>query len=173
MMRPKTRLKTKMRSPNPPSPTPPQETMRLRPTLHQLLWPLVVLSLLFTASIASAQERAHVRVDVIIASDSDEHIDAQLRAHAKTLQEQFPQFSRFDLHHTADLALEEGTTQRVPLTNDTHASVTLEAVRAHQYTLQLKVPGGQTTIKARAGAMFFLGGPKAPSGTLLLLIQIQ
>lgn len=147
--------------------------MRLRPTLHQLLWPLVVLTLVCTASLASAQDRARVHIDVIIASDTDEHIDAQLESHAKILKEQFPQFSRFDLHHTADLALEEGDTQRVPLTDDTHASVTLDAVRAHQYTLQLKVPGGQTTLKARAGAMFFLGGPKAPNGTLLLLIQIQ
>lgn len=142
-------------------------------TLQFLLFTLFGLLWAVGAHAAPTEDRAYIHVDVIVASDVDTHVDTALDAHSKTLQEQFPQFTRFDLHHSADFALDQGASERVALPMGDHATITLESVHSSKYRLQLKVPGGQTTLNARAGAMLFLGGLKAPNGTLILLIQIK
>lgn len=134
---------------------------------------LVSLALTCTSVWAFAQEQARVHVDVIIASDDGEGIDDALEPHAKTLQEQFPQFSHFTLQHSDDIALQEGQSQEIDLPREENATITLIEVDGPHYTLHLKVPGGQTTIKSRAKGKVFIGGPKALNGTLLLLLEVK
>lgn len=151
----------------------PPKAMQLRHLLKLLLLTLVGLTWSLNAHAASDDERAHVHVDVIVANDRSEHIDEALDSHRKALQEQFPQFTHFTLHHSADVSLRQGATERVTLPNGEYAALTLESAQGSKYRLQIKVPGGQTTLNARSGAMLFLGGLKAPNGTLILLIQIK
>lgn len=140
----------------------------------QRLLPLFFgLLLLMAAGPAFAQEKARVLIDVIVANNDGANVDPALRAHAKQLRTQFQQFSNFTRTHSSDLVLIEGESQRVNLPGRKDAFVTLKGVEASQYIIQIKVPGGQTTLKGRAGGMMFIGGPKAPKGTILILIQIK
>lgn len=134
---------------------------------------LVGLALTCSSVLAFAQEQVRVHIDVIIASDEGDSLDEALDAHAKTLQKQFPQFSAFTHHHSADLTLDQGQAQEIDLPREENATIALIEVDGPHYTLHLKVPGGQTTIKSRAGGKVFIGGPKALNGTLLLLIQVK
>lgn len=142
-------------------------------TLQPLLALLIGTALLFTAGSAFAQETAQVQVDVIVANTEGSRIDPALDAHAKQLRAQFKQFTNFTRADTHTVALKENAPQRIDLPGDGHASITLKGMDGAQYILHLKVPGGHTTVKARARGMLFIGGPKAPNGTILLLIQIK
>lgn len=151
----------------------PQTAMRLPPSLQYIVALLFGLSLLVATSSAFANEKARVHIDVIVANNEGSSVDPALSAHAKQLRTQFPQFTNFTRTHSSDLVLSTGQSQRVNLPGNNNAFVTLAGVEAAQYIIQIKVPGGQTTLKARSGGMMFIGGPKAPTGTILILIQIK
>lgn len=142
-------------------------------SLHPLFALLVGLALVFASGSAFANDTVRVHVDVIVANNDGTDVDPALRAHAKQLRTQFRQFTNFRRASARAMVLTVGESQRIDLPGKGEAFFTFKGVEASQYIIQIKVPGGQTTLKARAGGMMFIGGPRAPTGTILLLIQVK
>lgn len=134
---------------------------------------LLSLLLLFVASTGFAQSRVQIQVDVIVASNDGSGVEAALRAQAQRLTSQFSNFNSFKLAKTERVDLTQGATSTVSLPGSSVARFTLQGTESDRYQIQIAVPGGQTTFDARKGGMIFVGGPRAPDGTLILLIRVR
>lgn len=146
----------------------------MRTSRFRIIFPLLLsFLLLFVASTGFAQARAQIQVDVIVASNDGEGVDPALRAEAQRLTSQFSNFSSFKLAKTERVTLAQGVTNAVSLPGSSVARFTLQGFQNDRYQIQIAVPGGQTTFDARKGGMIFVGGPRAPNGTLILLIRVK
>lgn len=146
----------------------------LRPsyTLRTLLI-LVGLALLWIPVSASAQETVPLQIDVIIAGHDNTGVDARLQSQANKLTSQFANFSSFTLEKSERVNLSDQATSRISLPGGSTAQFTLQSADQGRYSIRIAVPGGQTTFEARKGGMIFVGGPRAPNGTLILLIRVR
>lgn len=142
-------------------------------SLCRLVALLLAVGLVFGASTAFAQSTVNVRVEVIVASDTDGGVDASLRAHAAHLTRQFPSFRRFLSSGSHRASLANGASQSFALPGG--GTVTLRSLGATngRHKLQIDVPGGSTTVDAAPGGRLFVGGPRAPNGTVILMILVD
>lgn len=140
-----------------------------RPTLLMLLLSLALLA--FSTS-AWAQDRVQVQVDVIVASNDHSEVDRALRSSASSLRAQFANFTGFRLASSTQLALTQSGAQQVALPGGSQATFRLQSAQQGRYQIQIAVRGGQTTFDAQQGGMIYVGGPRAPDGTIILRIRV-
>jgi hypothetical protein len=122
-------------------------------------------------SLPAAAQSASVQVSVIIASNSGGGVDASLQPQAERLRTQFAGYNTFAESSAHRLSLQQGQAQTVALPGGTNFSITLLSVSGTQHEFRVDVPGGGTTVRSPAGSMFFVAGPSAPGGTLILMIR--
>lgn len=134
---------------------------------------LLTFGLVFGASTAFAQSTANVRIEVIVASNDDGGVDAALRAHASHLTRQFPSFQSFRAAGSHRASLADGGTKSFSLPGG--GTVTIRSLGATngRHKLQIDVPGGSTTVDAASGGRLFVGGPRAPNGTVILMLLVE
>ncbi len=126
----------------------------------------------FTAGMeasASAQT-ASVEVRVILGSNNGTGVDAALAPLQGQLTRQFSQFSGFRQHSVRSFNLSVGQTESVSLPGGGAATIELRGVSNGEQELRIGVPGGGTTMRTRGG-LFFVGGARVGSDTLILAIQ--
>ena len=143
---------------------------RTRPLLLMLLLSFALLS--FSTS-AWAQDRVQVQVDVIVASNDHSEMDRALRSSASSLRAQFTNFTGFRLASSTQLTLAQSDTQQVALPGGSNATFRLQSAKQGRYQIQIAVRGGQTTFDAQQGGMIYVGGPRAPDGTIILRIRVR
>lgn len=141
-----------------------------RPLLLMLLLSLTLLS--FSTS-AWAQDRVQVQVDVIVASNDHSEMDRALRSSASSLRAQFANFSGFRLASSTVITLTQSDAQQVALPGGSSAIFRLQRAQQERYQIQIAVRGGQTTFDAQQGGMIYVGGPRAPDGTIILRVRVQ
>lgn len=134
---------------------------------------LMGMFLVLLTGTAFAQAQVNVRVDVIVASNDGTGVAPALRGQAQSLTGQFSNFSSFKLAKSEQLKLSQGATSSVSLPGGSVARFTLQNAQQGRFQIQIAVPGGQTTFDASPGGMIFVGGPRAPDGTLILMIRVN
>ena len=128
-------------------------------TLFKRAMSVALLSLMcapLTWSVAVASP-VKVGLDVIEASKTGRFIDPRLRKVTSTLRSSFPKYTSFKLVKSLHLALAQRESQRVMLTKELNAELTLESKGDQGSTLMIKVPQKKASIrvKSRRGGLFF------------------
>jgi hypothetical protein len=119
----------------------------------------------------AAAQAASVQVTVIVASSGAGGVDAALQPYASRLGTQFANFSSFSQSSAHRLALMTGQAQSFTLPGGSSCTVTLMSASGTQYEFRVDVPGGGTTVRSPTGSLFFVAGPPAPGGTIILMFQ--
>lgn len=139
--------------------------------LHLLLMMLIGLVALTISTGAAAQSRVNVRVDVIVASSAGTGVDASLNAHRGRLEAQFPNFDSFRSQGVQQLRLATGETSSFGIPGGGTVRVTLVSAHEGRATFDVAVPGGSVRVETTHGSLFFVGGPRSPNGTVILMIR--
>lgn len=152
-------------------------TLRTRfAPLRTLAWLVVCLSatMVFMSSTAYAQdESVTIEVEIILASDSGEGVSSELNAYAGRLQSQFGQFDSFRRLTSTSFSLQSGGSESISIPGVGSAGFNFAGVNGSRFQLDISVPGGGTRVESPRGGFFFVGGPRAPGGTIILLIRTQ
>lgn len=128
------------------------------------------------SSVASAQaqsEAVTIEVEIILASDDGAGVASELSAYAGRLQSQFGQFSSFRRLTSTSFTLRVGDDKSVGIPGVGSAGFRFAGLSGDRFKLDVSVPGGGTTVESPRGGFFFVGGPRAPGGTIILLIRTQ
>lgn len=144
--------------------------------LRSLAWLVICFStaLMFMTSTAHAQnESVTIEVEIILASDSGEGVSSELNAYAGRLQSQFGQFDTFRRLTSTSFSLQNGGSESISIPGVGSAGFSFAGVSGSRFQLDISVPGGGTRVESPRGGFFFVGGPRAPGGTIILLIRTQ
>ena len=144
-----------------------------RRVIDLLFVALIALVVAFAGTDASAQDRANLSVDVIIAGHDGAGVDPALAAHSGRLETQFSQFNSFRRADSSSFQLAPGATHQISIPGGQTVRFSLVSSRSGRYRITVQVPGGETTVESPAGGIFFVGGPRAPDGTIILLVRTR
>ena len=132
--------------------------------------PLSVVAL--AAGPATAQtESAAVTLRVIVASNSGGGVAAELRSFATQLTAQFQSYDTFVQHSSTAATIAQGDEQRVGTPGGGTATVTFSGLEGGQYTFNVQIPGGSTTVRMPANSTLFVGGSPVAGGTLIIMLD--
>ncbi len=121
---------------------------------------------------ATAQsESAIVTLRVIVASNSGGGVAAELRSFATQLTAQFQSYDTFVQHSSTAATIAQGDEQRVGTPGGGTATVTFSGMEGGQYTFNVQIPGGSTTVRMPANSTLFVGGSPVAGGTLIIMLD--
>jgi hypothetical protein len=124
--------------------------------------------------VSHAQEDSvTIEVEIILASDSGDGVASELRPYAGRLQSQFSQFDSFRRLTSTSFTLNIGEDESISIPGVGSAGFSFAGLSGSRFKLDVSVPGGGTTVESPRGGIFFVGGPRAPGGTIILLIRTE
>lgn len=148
-----------------------------RPTTHRsnriqlLLMMLLGLVLVSFTTGAYAQNRTEVRVDVIVASNSGQGVGADLQRHSGRLSAQFPNYDSFRSQGVHQLRLGPGDRQSFNIPGGGSVTISFVSQQGNRTTYDVAIPGGTARVELTPGSLIFVGGPRSPSGVVILMIR--
>ncbi len=126
---------------------------------------------------AQAQERAQINVILVMASDSGEGVDPQLKPYAETLERLF-RFSTYQLKDSKQLAVNIPGGATANLFGGTQLKLGLQAPQEGKLPVNLDWRRGdrkllKTLVRLNPNTPAVIGGPQAANntGTYLLIVQ--
>ena len=134
-----------------------------------MLFALVVGAALFAPPVSA--QSSNLTVTVILASNAGTGVDSTLSAQSARLSQQFGQFNSFARQSVQQFALQTNTDQPIALPGNNNCTIRLLSVSGTQHEFQIEITGGSTTVRSPAGSRFFVAGPTALGGTLILMFE--
>ena len=126
----------------------------------------------FLATHAAAQsESASVTLRVIVASNAGSGVSSELAPFASQLNAQFQNFDSFSQHSSTAASIAQGDEQRVGTPGGGTATVTFSGMEDGQYTFNVQIPGGSTTVRMPGNSVLFVGGSAVAGGTLIIMLD--
>ncbi|GHB98847.1 hypothetical protein [Cerasicoccus arenae] len=147
-------------------------------TIRTLLTTLALTLFCLTPCIAQAQERTKVEVILVMASNSNEGVDPQLKPYAETLQRLF-RFSTYQQKDRKILSIEVPGGMTTNLFGGTSLQLGLQPIAGSKLPVNLDWRRGQqklltTLVRLNPGTPAVIGGPQAENtGTYLLIVRWQ
>jgi len=132
--------------------------------------PLTVLTLAADPAAAQTQS-ANVTLRVIVASNAGGGVAAELRSFAAQLTAQFQGYNTFVQHSSTAATIAQGEQQRVSTPGDGTATITFSGMEGGQYTFNVQIPGGSTTVRMPGNSVLFVGGSSVAGGTLIIMLD--
>jgi hypothetical protein len=140
--------------------------------LRALLLAAPVSMLMLAADPVAAQtQSASVTLRVIVASNSGGGVAAELRSFATQLTAQFQSYNTFVQHSSTAATIAQGDQQRVGTPGGGTATVTFSGMEGNQYTFNVQIPGGSTTVRMPGNSVLFVGGSSVAGGTLIIMLD--
>jgi hypothetical protein len=132
--------------------------------------PLNVLTLA-AYPVAAQTQSASVTLRVIVASNTGGGVAADLRSFAAQLTAQFQSYNTFVQHSSTAATIAQGDQQRVSTPGGGTATVTFSGMEDGQYTFNVQIPGGSTTVRMPGNSVLFVGGSAVAGGTLIIMLD--
>jgi len=138
---------------------------------------IITFLFLFSSPLAFAEDKAELKIRIINASFGEARVDSSIRNISTQLKGIFP-FSSYQLIKTNILPLKEGSTNVIKLTESKTMEISTLNIKGSMIQLLVsvinnKVPILNTTFTLSNKGTLFLGGPKTPTGTLIIAISAE
>lgn len=115
-------------------------------------------------------QTANLSVRVVLANNNGGGVDSALASIASPLRSRFGQYGSFRQISSHSLSIGDGGTQSIGLPNGQTVQIGFQGMSGGSYRLEVRLPGGGTTVTAPPGGIFFVAGPRWEDGILIVAI---